>query len=305
MLKYIKIMVSPLLLTVILAALFLSGCGDKGAGSEEPGGGMTGAEAKQLVVDSTRAMNDVNSYTFSMDMEIDMEAVGGSSPGTVGVTMESEGAADVAAKKMKMSMKMSLDEMDIQGQTDDMMQDISVEMYMIEDKIYMMMDIPEMGEQWVQMPNTAEMEEAYDLNMLDNQLELLETAVDIQYLKSEKVDGSDCYVLKVDPDMAAMMDWLGSQEMATGGMDFGDIDNAADVFKELSYKVWIDKDSKLVRQMHIDMVMEMNAEEFGAADEEFDKVTMDISMGMNIRDFNKSVSIEVPEEAEDAPVMPG
>lgn len=303
--KRMKIMALPLLLAVILAVLSLYGCGGNGAESDGTGGGgeLTEQEAQQMVADSMVAMRNVNSYTFSMDMEMTMEATGGSSPGKVSTSMESSGAADIPAKKMKMSFELSIDEIDIEDQPEDMMQNISAEMYMIGETAYMKMDIPEMGEQWVKMPLTEEMKEAYNLDMVEQQLEPLETAADIEYLKSEKIDGSDCYVLKIVPDLTAMMDWFEGQQMATGGLDFGEMGNLEDVFDEISYTVWIDKDNELIRKMDINMVMEMDAEQFGAGESEFDNMSMDISMQMNIRDFNEPVSIDLPEEAEDAPEM--
>jgi hypothetical protein len=303
MLKHIKIMVLPLLLAVILAALSLSGCGGNDAEPDETAGGLTGEEAQQVVADSMVAMKNVNSYTFSMDMDMDMEAVGGSSPGKVTATMEMDAAMDMAAKIMRASFEMSFDEISVEGVTEDMPQNISMEMYMIEETAYVKMDMPEIGEQWVKMPFTEEMKEIYNLDMVEQQMTPLESASDIEYLRSEKVDGSDCYVLKIVPDMAAMLDWFEAQQTATGGLGFGEMESLEDVFKNLSYTAWIDKDSKLMRKINIGMSMEMNAEEFGAGESEFDSMTMDITMGMNIGDFNEPVPIDLPEEAEDAPEM--
>ena len=300
MLKLIKILALPLLLAVILAALSLAGCGGNAAEPEGPGGEMTGEQAKQMVADSVLAVSDVNTYTFAMDMEVAAEAVGGSSPGTMSINMGMDGAADLAAKKMHMSLELSLEALDIEGVSGDMMQNISADLYMMVDKIYMKMNVPELGDQWVQLPLTEEIEEAYNLDMIEKQLEPIRSALEVKYLKTEKVDGSDCYVFKIVPDVAAMLDWVESQQMATGGLNFGAMESLEDIFNELSYTAWIDKNSKMMRQMNVDMVMEMNAEEFGASDTEFDTITMEISMKMNLRDFNEPVSIVLPEEAEDA-----
>jgi len=306
MLKRVKIIVLPLLLAVIFAVLSLSGCGGNGAESDGTGAGgaLNEQQAKQLVSDSMVAMKNVDSYLFSMDMKMTMEATGGSTPGKISATMKTDGAADIAAKKMKMGFEMSLDEITFEDQPEDIPKNVSAEMYMIEETLYMKMDMPEIGEQWVKMPFTEEMKKAYNLDMVEQQMTPLETASEIEFVKSEKVDGSDCYVLKIVPDMASMKDWFESQQMTSGAFDWSELENLQDVFKELSYTVWIAKDSKLMRKMNIDMLMEMNTEQFGAGDNEFDKMKMDINMEMKIGNLNEPVSIDLPEEAKDAPEMP-
>ncbi len=296
--RLVKIMVLPLLLVAILAGLSLTGCGENAAGPDEAGT----LNLSQILSDSMLAMKNVNSYKYSMDMDMTMEATGGSSPGKITSTMESSGVADLAAKKMKLDFEMSLGGIALSDQPGDMPQDISAEIYMIVDTLYMKMDVPGMGEQWVKTSLTEEMKQAYNLDTVDQQLMPLESATQIEFVKYESVDGSECYVLKIVPNLESMMEWLEQQQM-TGALNLSEVGNLQDIFKELSYITWIAKDTKLIKKLDINMVMEMNAAEFGTSDSDFDKMTLDLDLKMEIKDYNEPVSITLPEEAENAVEM--
>lgn len=297
--KWIKNTAVLLLLAIILAPLLFTGCGEKEAGQES----SDGLDLPGILGDSILAMKNVNSYTYVMEMKMALEATGGSSPGRVSTSMQSSGAADIAAKKLKTAFQMHLDEIALEEQPEDMPRDFSAEMYMIEDTLYMKMDLEDLGEQWVKTPLTEELKEAYNLDIVAQQVTPLETATDIKFLRYETVDGSECYVLKMVPDIASMKDWLQGQQMTQGAFDFNEIANLQDIFKELAYTVWITKDGKLMKKMDVSMLTELSPAQVGVEDTEFDKMTMKIDLEVTIKDFNQSVSIVLPEEAEDATEM--
>jgi len=297
--KWIKNTAVLLLLAIILAPLLFAGCGEKEAGQES----SDGLDLPGILGDSILAMKNVNSYTYVMEMKMALEATGGSSPGRVSTSMQSSGAADIAAKKLKTAFQMHLDEITLEEQPEDMPRDFSAEMYMIEDTLYMKMDLEDLGEQWVKTPLTEELKEAYNLDMVEQQVTPLETATDIKFVRYETVDGSECYVLKMVPDIASMKDWLQGQQMTQGAFDFNEITNLQDIFKELAYTVWITKDGKLMKKMDVSMLTELSPAQVGVEDTEFDKMTMKIDLEMTIKDFNQSVSIILPVEDEDATEM--
>jgi len=100
--------------------------------------------------------------------------------------------------------------------------------------------------------------------------------------------------------METMMDWLATQQGPVGGFSPDDISNLADVFRDIYYVIWIDKDRGLMIKMDASMLMEFTPEEFGADTDEFDNMTMDVTMSMKMYDYGKPVTIVIPEEAEDA-----
>jgi hypothetical protein len=128
---------------------------------------------------------------------------------------------------------------------------------------------------------------------------------EIEYLGSETVDGASCYVIQLTPDIAAMMDWMAGQGMADMGLEeLVYLDLVEDMFEDLAYTVWVDKDTKYIKKMEMHMLAEMSAEDLGemAAGEDF-TMTMEISMVMEMYDLNQPVEITLPAEAEDAIYM--
>jgi len=297
MFKRLKILTLPLL-ALIIVALSLSGCGGKAAQTED----TSQLDLPQIVSDAMLALKNVSSYTYSLDMNIDMEATGGSSPGQATAKMESSGTADFTAKNMQMDLDMSVEQSDTQP--GDTPMNVSAEMYMMGDTLYIKTDIPGAGEQWVKTALTEEMKQAYDLDLVDQQLAPLEDATQIEYVKTETVDGSECYVLKIVPDMAAMKEWLDEQQVTSGPLDWSQVQKLEDVFKELAYNTWIAKDTKLIKKMNIQISIELNAAQFGVDESEFEKMTMDAEINMLMNDYHEPVTITLPDEAQNATEMP-
>jgi len=166
------------------------------------------------------------------------------------------------------------------------------------------MNIPEMGEHWMKMSLSEELKEEFDLNMVDQQLMPLESPVEIELTGYEIFDGSECYVLNIVPDMPSLIQWLGQHKMVNMEVDWESMEAIADAFKELSYVCWIAKDSKLMKRLKADMLMEITGEQTGFPDSDFDKMTMDMSTDMAMFDYNEPVSIVLPDEAKNAMEMP-
>jgi hypothetical protein len=301
MMKLNRYFIIPLLL-VIVALLLVPGCKEKE--ETEPTATPTATDElsqeqmQQILADTITSTLNVYTYKFEMSMTTDMETTGGTQAGKLNMVMNVSGAYDQTNKNMQMTMDMNM-ESDF-PEFEEEMQDMSVEMYMVEESMYMKMDMPMVGEQWLKMPVSEEMTEAYNSDMVGDQLKMLEGAGKIEFLRYEVVDGADCYVFKLVPDMQKIMDWVGQQPVTGAELDSGSISNIADVFKDLTYTIWIARDSKLTQKMDANILMEFNAEQYGAESGEFDGMRMNMVMGMRMYNYNKPVSIILPEEAEDA-----
>jgi hypothetical protein len=228
---------------------------------------------------------------------MNMQAVGGSSPGTVSLSLRGDGQADIDANTMLMDMDMSL-ESDIEGM--EFSEEMSAEIYMLTDWMYAKVNIPGEGDQWGKTPVTEDMKEAYNLNIVDQQLEPLESMGEISFVKYESVDGSPCYVLDVIPDLDAMKEYLDTQEL-TAGQDWDML--LEDMFNELSYTVWVDTDTNLLKKISMVLDMDLTAEQFGADESEFDSMNLHMDLQMTLGDYNEPVDIDLPDEALDAEEM--
>jgi len=257
------------------------------------GGELTQEEIDRIIDNVTSAQYDT--VTLDMDMSMTVKVEGGPEPGEMTMVGDGTGAMDMASREMQMTMNMTMDIPEI-GE-----QEMATEIYLVGGWMYMKMSIPEMGEQWMKLPLTEEMWQQQ--SQIDQQIELLKTAVEIKSLPDEAVNGTDCYVFQIVPSMEALGELLSQQALGMEGMDFGQL-NLADLFKEMSVKEWIAKDTYRVMKAEVAMVLEMRPADVGATEADFEKMTMDINVGERLYDYNQPVSITLPQEALDAPEMP-
>jgi hypothetical protein len=293
MLKREKILALPLMLAAILMVLAFPGCGEKAA--DDGAGELTEQELQGVLADSLLAIENADSYAFSMDMDMDGEVKGGPDAGKMEISMRAEGVFDMVDDEMQMDFDMSL-EGDMEGMEGS--QEIFTSIYMLNDWIYMKMKITGLGEEWLKMPITEDVKEEYSLDMVNQQLAPLESIAEIVFVKYESVGGTQCYVLKITPDIEGMKEWLEGQQMTSGTGEWDEL--VADMFKELDYRLWVTKDTKQIRKLKLTMKLEMTAEQLGVSGTDFDTMTIDADLEMEIKDYNKPVSIDLPDEAEDA-----
>ncbi len=292
--KIFKMILLPLLLVSILSLTIALGCnGDKADPSEE----FSQLELEQILTDSINIVNTADSYQMNINMEIFMDMSGGSEEGTVDMDMAIEGAYDQKNMEMYMALEiyMAMDT-GLEKGTEEM----TMDMYLVDDYLYMKMSIPEMGEEWMKMPATEENLATWDMNMVDQQLVVLESPGEVTFRRYENFDGGECYVIELVPDLATLMEWIGEQGLADLGIGWEDVGVIRDIFDELTYTCWIDKETKYMKKMTAYMLMKMSGDVFEDLTGESGSLTMDMNISMEMYDFNKSVNINLPDEALDA-----
>jgi hypothetical protein len=123
-------------------------------------------------------------------------------------------------------------------------------------------------------------------------IELLKTATKISLVGLENVDGDDCYILQVTPSRESIADWVISQQQPEG-LDLSVLSvnppKYAKGYQESWIRVWIAKDSHLVKQTEFNVLFVIK------------QANIDFQGQMNFSDFNEPVSIEVPPEGLNAP----
>ena len=295
--KVLKMILLPLLIVSILSLPAALGCNGDG---DDESAEFTQAELVEILADSTNIVNTADSYKFNMEMEIFMDMEGGGEDGTMDMDMTVEGAFDQNNEEMYMVMDIYM-AMDIGFDMGS--EDMTMEMYLLDDYIYMRMEIPEMGDEWMKMEATEEALEMYDLNMFEEQLAPLDSAGELTFLRYENVRGKECYVIELIPNMEAMMDILGEQGLADMGMSLDDMDFFSNMFDELSYTCWIEKDTGYMVKMNSYLLMKVSGGDFRELTGESGEMTMDMTMNMEIYDYNEPADISLPDEAEDAMEM--
>ncbi|MBI4267668.1 MAG: hypothetical protein HY662_02670 [Chloroflexi bacterium] len=250
----------------------------------------------QEIIDKTLAASaSAEVFNFDTDMTMSLEVTGGTDPGKMNMLTDMSGYADSKNKELQMTMNMNLD---VLGE---LSQNISADMYMVDDWVYMKLDMLGIGEQWVKTKLSEEQWEQQ--NQFAQQVDFLKTAAEITLAGSEKVDDVDSYVLEVKPDMQMLTDWFLAMQQQQPGVDLSQID-LAKMFKTVSIKEWIDKKSFLPVKAEVVLGLEVLPEDIEATPEDFEKMTLSLEVDMKFHDFGTRTRVELPQEALNAQELP-
>lgn len=274
-----KILILGVSLLALMASL-LVGCA---------GGELTEAEMEQVLTDVLTANAEVDTCKFDLSMQATIEMTGGPEPGAASMVGSGSGALDNAARQMHMTMSTIIDT------PDDRELELAAEYYVVDGWMHIKMNLPDAGEQWMKMQMPQEMWEAQ--SQIEQQLELLETADEANYLGTEDIDGTPCYVVEIVASTEALNKLISQYQLPEmEGVDLGEFD-LTDMIKEMSVKQWVAKDSYLFMKTENHILVEILPGDVGASEDEFGKITEDITSQMEFYDYGEPVSIELPEEA--------
>jgi hypothetical protein len=300
MTRYFKYILLPLIAILITAALLAAGCDrPQTAATSTPavtaGTAMTGAELNQLIADAALALPAAGTYKFRMDLDMDMAITGGPQAGPALQTLQAGGEIDGENDKMRLTVDISLDS----PGAPEASRDIATEIYVLGDFIYLKMDVPYLGEQWIKAPRTQEMMEAFDVKIMEKQLATLNSPVEIKLTGYETIDGTECYVVGLVPNYRQLVEFVMGLQTTDLEIDWENLGEAADVFRDVSFTAWIARDTRALKKMAGSLLVEMTPEQAGT-DADFEKLSMDINMGIELYDYGAPVDIVLPEEAASA-----
>jgi hypothetical protein len=275
---------SFLLILVLLAVLALVGCGSP----------ETKVSADKVVQDALAAQAGSSSYR--MVITLDASAQGTMSGSALDATLIGtvDCLFDQANKKMK-----GLAEADIKVTGEQPMDfQAGAQVYVVDNYTYMQATVMGMSQEWTKQALPADFWQSL---ASDNFQTALLTSVEAEYLKEEKVGGVTCYVLDLTPDVSqlqAMLQGMLEEESLTPGEDV-QLPNLESFVTNLSFKVWIAKDTSYVTKIEIVLSVHITPEALG---EEANGDVFDITLNMTMEasNFNQSVSIELPDEAKNA-----
>ncbi|MCL0032776.1 hypothetical protein M1N06_03325 [Peptococcaceae bacterium] len=185
-----------------------------------------------------------------------------------------------------------------------------MEMYLIDNIMYSKTEM-KIGEdtimpaEWVKM----EMPQDYYSTMgIDAYVQILKTS-QIEFLPDEKVNGTECYVVKLTPDIEKFQEIIMNQMNVFGADMFGtemptqdmEDSNLSQMFKNLDITYWIAKDTFYPVKEHANMTIVLNPETLNTPDMPGNfEMKMDIEMTSTYHSYNEPVTIELPEEAKNA-----
>jgi Family of unknown function (DUF6612) len=265
---------SFVLILVLLAVLVLVGCGSS----------ETKVNADEVVQDALAAQAGVDSS--SMEITIDATVVGVVNDMDLNVSLDGTVTSDIDWVNKKMNAHLGMN-----AGFNGMTFPVSMDMYAFDNVSYMQLTMMGSTDNWTKasLPidfwYTQENEQ-----FIENLLE----AADAESLPNDKVDGVNCYVLKLSPDYAALQQMLNQQ--ADTGEEVPDI---ASLISSLSIKVWVAKDTSYVTKIEIVLAANIPSEVLGGA-AGGQGLAVNLTVNMQSSDFNESVPIQLPAEAENA-----
>ena len=165
---------------------------------------------------------------------------------------------------------------------------ISADMYVVDNYSYTQMTIASVASDWSRTVLPADFwPGADDIRLLGRILQHTQA----KSLPDEKVAGTDCFVVQLTPDIAAVQQMLSQQSVISG-----EFPNLANVINSLSFKVWVAKDTSHFTKIEMALSAHVTPEALGKT-ANGDALDIALSVTMRITDFNKPVSIELPAGA--------
>jgi len=267
-------------LVLALALPAFAGCGGK------PAATPSAQELPQIIDAALLAVENAGSYRFTVDASTVVDTTESSQWEDMNATIAMTGAADNTNGEIQINYTVQLS--GVLFEFEEGLNDFNGKIYSLSDWTYSWTDMYEDQNQWAKVPSADGVNEQYNVVMQD--VALLASPDNIEFLRNERFDGSDCHVLKVTPNLANSEQWFYDHQLSTTDLIYwNEVEND---LVETSFTVWIDADTKLIKKMDANMLIDFTNPT------EFDTITLDVKMQM--KDYNKPVSIVLPEEAQNA-----
>ncbi|OGO30843.1 MAG: hypothetical protein A2Z29_04030 [Chloroflexi bacterium RBG_16_56_11] len=274
--------ISAVLLVTCIWLVSVTGCSGKD--------GTTGGDdvtAENISSRIQSALSQLNSYEMGMTMTLEMNGMVDGESGDISVSTVVKGAIDTAEKQLYLDLNGS-----VKGEagTETIDEVTSISTYIIGDDTYIgyTEGAGEMSWQY-QTTSSGTWDQQQQISQL---MGVLDTSV-IKTFKSEKIEGTNCYLIELDPEPGVVWSLVQSQMgPSAGGSDFNNIGNA---IKEMTVKYWLVEDSLFFKKANIKMVLDLGAEQMDATE---GQVHLVAEVTMDFDEHNKGTDIKLPEAAK-------
>lgn len=257
-------------------------------------GGVDGLTPEELVQNVVEASEGIETVQYEMSMT--MDTTGNAAGETINMSMTSSGGGviDILNEKMQMTMISQFPE------EEGMPGDMEMVMYFVDGMLYMKMSMADMPAYWTK----SEMPWGMQPVPTEQLVQMLKSS-EVELKGTAVVEGIDCFIVAVVPDMAKLMEIMAQQgglppEMmeAMTGME--------DMFRDVTITQWIARDTFLPVKEHTQMTMVMTSEnmEMPVPEGQEFEMTMAMDMTAYYHSYNEVVEIVLPSEAAEAVETP-
>ena len=175
----------------------------------------------------------------------------------------------------------------------------TTDLYLVDGWEYGMSQSPNSGGGWWKSKGS---QMGYYYDQLSQQMQFLKTATNVSLLQDENVDGTNCYVLTVNPDMKVLFAWVFVQWNIGSNLNNLDPDK---IFKASSVKEWIAKDTYLPVKTETEVIFELPPYYVAnVGPEDFEYMTVRMKKKSWFFDYNQPLAIDLPEAARGATLAP-
>jgi len=253
---------------LVLVAVGLTGC-------------LSSVNADEVRDDSLDKMEETETYSFDMEMNMSMDGLGGEMNG-FSVGMTGEGVVNESSERMRMSSTVDIGE------------GAEQETYIVNDTVYTKSGMGE-DERWYKMDSESEVSQRWNSSAPAGDYEEILEISDVSHEGTETVDGESAYVLSLDPDPDEYTELL--KERLNGATAdgapplFGDGGATVD---DASARYWISEETGHVLRTESEMDLSFGGS--GASED----VSATVELDLRMYDHGEEVSVELPDEARDA-----
>ena len=250
--------------------------------------------AEEIAAKSIAAIAKLQSFKFSMDFAMSSDFPIGGQTSTMTIQQTAAGSVDTLNKEVAMNADMGL-EIPSQAQ-----QNVSAEIYIENGWIYTGTTMTGGIERWSKIDLTDEMWAAQ--SQISSLTGFLNNPISLALVGSENVNGTDCYILSINPDANSLTSWMQGQmqsEQANVNLNSTDL---SQILQDFTVKEWIAKDSYLPVKQQIGVNLNTSAiQTTGSADGTQMNINMNVTLTYS--DYGKPVSIQLPPGAVNATAL--
>jgi hypothetical protein len=265
---------SLVLILALVAVLALVGCGSP----------TTKVSADEVVQDALAAQAGVT--TSHMEITLNATAKGTANQTALDITMDGTVNSDVdwANKKMKAHLG-------VNAGFNGMTFPVTADMYAVDNVSYLQLTMMGSTDNWTKSSLPMDFWFTQENSQF---IDSLLQSTEAESLPNEKVGDINCYVLDLDADIAAIQQALSQQSS-----DLDEVPDMSKLVSDLSVKVWVAKDTSYVTKIEIVLLASVPSEVLGGA-AGGEGLDISLTITMVASNFNKSMSIQLPTEAQNA-----
>jgi hypothetical protein len=258
----------------LLAVLALVGCGSS----------TTKVSAEEVAQNALAAQAGVNSSHVQIDLDATVEGTSNGSAMNVTLSGTATGDIDWANKRMKSHVGVTVG-------YNGMPITITADMYALDNTTYTQTTMLGTTDNWTKgslpMDFWFTQENSQFINSLLH-------STQVESLPHDKVGDTDCYVLQLKPDIAAIQQMLSQQSSQLSG-----VPDISKLIQDPSFKVWVAKDTSVIMKIEIVLSAHLTPEALGQPASS-DVLDISLTLTMQVTSINTPVSIELPAAAQNA-----